>query len=80
MQYTLRNVPKQLDRALRAQAKREHKSLNEVLLAALQRALGIDGEPPAQRDLADVVGTWQDDPEQERVLAAQRSVDPELWK
>ena len=80
MRYTLRNVPWQLDRALRAKAKREHKSLNEVLLAALQQAVGIDGQPPAQLHLADITGTWQDDPEQERALAEQRDIDPELWK
>lgn len=80
MQYTLRNVPKHLDRALRAQAKREHKSLNEVVIAALLRAVGIDGELPVQRDLSDVVGTWQADPELDRVLAAQRRIDPEMWR
>ena len=80
MQYTLRNVPKHLDRALRSQAKREHKSLNEVVIAALLRAVGIEGEAPVQRDLSDIVGTWQDDPELDRVLAAQRRIDPEMWK
>lgn len=80
MQYTLRNVPKHLDRALRAQARRENKSLNEVAIAALLRALGIQGEPPIQRDLSDIVGTWQEDAEMDRVLQEQRRIDPEMWK
>lgn len=80
MQYTLRNVPRSLDRALREQARSRNKSLNEIVLEALQRALGLDGEPGVQRDLSDIVGTWQDDPEMDRVLAEQRRVDPEAWK
>jgi hypothetical protein len=80
MQYTLRNVPKSLDRALRERARAQNKSLNEVVLEALQRALGLEGELPVQRDLADVVGTWQEDPETDRILAEQRRVDPELWR
>lgn len=80
MQYTLRNVPEHLDRALREQARRENKSLNEVAIAALLRALGMQGDPPIQRDLTDIAGTWQDDPEMERVLQDQRRIDPELWR
>lgn len=80
MQYTLRNVPKHLDRALRAQAKRQNKSLNEVVIEALLRALGVDGEAPVQRDLSDIVGTWQSDPELERILAEQRRIEPGMWK
>lgn len=80
MQYTLRNVPKHLDRALRAQAKREGKSLNEVVIAALLRSLGVDGDQPVQRDLSDIVGTWQSDPDLELILDEQRRVDPGLWR
>ena len=80
MQYTLRNVPKSLDRALREQARSQNKSLNEIVLDALQRGLGLDGEPVTQRDLSDIVGTWQDDAEMDRALAEQRRVDPEAWK
>ena len=80
MQYTLRNVPPNLDRALREQARSENKSLNEVLLEALQRAFGLHGEPPPRRDLSDIVGTWSEDPELDRVLREQRQVDPEAWR
>ena len=80
MQYTLRNVPRNLDRALREHARTQNKSLNDVVLEALQRALGLEGEPIVHRDLSDIVGTWQDDPELDRVLAEQRRIDPEAWK
>jgi len=80
MQYTLRNLPKHLDRAIRERARRENKSLNEVAIEALLRAFDIHGEPAPRRDLSDVAGTWQDDPEMDRVFAEQRRVDPELWR
>jgi len=82
MQYTLRNIPKQLDRALRARARREHKSLNEVAIDAMFDALGLGGSrhPVRYRDVGDVAGTWREDPETEAALADQRRVDERLWR
>ena len=80
MQYTLRNLPKHLDRAIRERARREHKSLNEVAIEALLRAFDLRGERPVARDLADITGTWQEDPDLDAALAAQRRVDPDLWR
>jgi plasmid stability protein len=80
MQYTLRNVPKVLDRALRERAKREGKSLNQVALDALMRAIGAEAEATPHRSLADVGGTWIADAEVDRALDDQRAVDPDLWR
>ena len=80
MQYTLRNVPKALDRALRQRARRESKSLNEVALEAIAQGLGIAETPVVRRELGDLAGTWQEDPEFYSALADQHRVDPELWK
>jgi hypothetical protein len=80
MQYTLRNIPRSLDRALRERARREGKSLNAVTLPALLRALGLAGAAAPQRDLSDIAGTWREDPETAASLADQRRVDPEMWK
>ena len=80
MQYTLRNIPPALDRALRARARREGKSLNEVALGALALALGADELPIRHRALDDLTGTWHDDPEFENAMAAQHQVDPSLWR
>jgi len=33
-----------------------------------------------QRDLSDIAGTWVEDPGFDQVIAAQRQIDPELWK
>ncbi|MBP8298873.1 MAG: hypothetical protein KA020_00800 [Planctomycetes bacterium] len=80
MQYTLRNLPKPLDRAIRERALRENKSINEVTIDALLRAFGMLGDMPVQRDLSDVAGTWQSDQDLDRVLLEQRRVDPDLWR
>ncbi len=80
MQYTLRNVPANLDRALRRLARREGRSLNEVTLAALSRAVGADEEPIPYRQLRDLAGTWEHDPEFDAALEAQDRIDPDLWR
>lgn len=80
MQYTLRNIPPSLDAALRRKARAEGRSLNEVAVEALMRALGLEGEPIRHRDLRDVAGTWEADPAVDDALDDQRRVDPELWQ
>lgn len=80
MQYTLRNVPPHLDRALRHRALTERKSLNEVTLEALLQAFALRGEELKRRDLHDVVGRWIDDPEVDQALEEPRKIDPELWR
>jgi plasmid stability protein len=79
MQYTLRNVPEQLDRALRERARREGRSLNEVALEALHVALGLTEDAVKRRDLGDVAGSWIEDPQVEAALADQRQIDEDLW-
>ena len=80
MQYTLRNIPPALDRALRALARREGKSLNEIAIRALARAVGLGDAPVRQRDLGDLAGTWHEDPEFDAVLAEHDVIDESLWQ
>lgn len=80
MQYTLRKIPKNLDRALRERARREGKSLNEVAIAAMVGALGLSEERVRVRDLSDIAGTWVRDPKAEAAMDEQRKIDPELWR
>ncbi len=80
MQYTLRKIPPRLDEALRRMAREQNKSLNEVAIEALMRASGLVGQPVRHRELDDVAGTWQEDPEFARAVADQRKIDPELWQ
>jgi len=80
MQYTIRNVPESLDAALRTAARERGKSLNEVAIEALARGAGITGESRRQRDLGDIAGTWREDPTFDNALAAQDTVDQEMWR
>jgi len=80
MQYTIRNVPSFLDAALRVSAQERGKSLNEVAIEALARGFGLSQAQVRQRDLSDIAGSWRKDPAFERALAAQDTVDEEMWR
>lgn len=80
MQYTIRNVPKAVDEALRQRAKVEGKSLNQVVIEAIGRSLGVNGEPVVHHDLDFMMGTWVEDPEFDKAIAEQDQIDPEMWK
>ena len=80
MQYTLRNVPPEVDNALRRRAKEEGKSLNEVALAALTEGIGLGSQTLRRRDLSDLAGSWTPDAEFKKAIAAQDQVDEDLWK
>ena len=80
MQYTIRAVPEEIDRALRQRARREARSLNAVVIDALARGLALDAEPARHTDLDHLIGTWQDDPDFDRAVAEFERIDEESWK
>jgi hypothetical protein len=81
MQYTVRDIPKSVDRALRARAKAQGKSLNQVTVETLQEALGLE-EPKKtiHSDLDWFLGTGKEDPELDRALKSMDVVNPDDWK
>ena len=79
MQYTIRNVPNPVDSALRRSAREQGKSLNDVAIEALARGAGL-GERWPQRDLSDIAGTWRKDAAFDNAVAAQDTIDEELWR
>jgi hypothetical protein len=79
-QYTIRNVPKVVDRALRRRADRQGRSLNEVSVEALARGAGVENEANDHHDVDFLFGSWIEDSSVDRALADQRVVDEELWK
>src|SRR5207249_7571787 len=81
LQYTVRNMPEHVDRALRRKASEERKSLNEVLREALIREAGVV-EPSTRlyTDLDSLAGTWVDDPGFDETIRAQDRVDESLWR
>lgn len=80
MQYTIRNIPDQVDAALRRSAQEKGKSLNDVAVEALARGAGLGERPHRQRDLSDIAGTWKKDPAFDRALEAQDTIDGEMWR
>lgn len=80
MRYTLRNVPHALDEALRRAACEQGKSLNEVAIEALAQGTGITPDRRRQRDLGDIAGTWRKDAAFDSALAAQDTIDEEMWQ
>ena len=80
MQYTLRNIPDYLDAALRGSARDQGKSLNDVAIEALTRGAGLADTPQRQRDLQDIAGSWRKDPAFDAALAAQDTIDEEMWR
>jgi plasmid stability protein len=79
-QYTLRDIPPALDRALRERAEREGKSLNQVAREALRRGIGLPEQEQVSHDLDHVIGTWKDDPAFDEAISLQDTVDPEAWR
>ena len=79
VQYTIRGVPAYVDKAIRARAKKENKSLNQLALEALQQALGLD-KPKVHTDLDEFIGTWVEDPEFDKIMAEQDQIDEESWR
>ena len=76
-QYTIRGIPREVDRVLRQKAAREKRSLNQVIVAELTAAtIGAK----RRTDLSDVTGGWIPDPEFDEILASQRQIDWEKWK
>ena len=78
-QYSIRNIPPELDRQLKARAKRLGKSVNQVALDALVAYVGAE---PRVRDLSRMPSPLSRAEHQalEEALAEQRQIDPELWR
>ena len=80
-QYTIRNVPKQVDEALRRRAKVTGKSINQVAVEALIEGSGEHGQV-AHDDLDFLVGSLNkaEAKAMDREIAQQRVIDEKLWR
>ena len=77
VQYTIRGVPQDVDRALRKKAAQLKISLNQIVVDELTRAtIGR----PRKADFSSLVGQWTPDPEFDEVIASQRQIDWDKWK
>jgi hypothetical protein len=80
MQYTLRDIPPPVDAELRRRARAEGKSLNTVVIETLIHGTGLSETPVRHRDLSDIAGTWQEDPDFDQAIADQDQIDERLWR
>jgi plasmid stability protein len=78
-QYTIRGIPASVDRALRARARREGRSLNDLALEALRVSVGVGADVLLNQDLDDLIGTWEEDPVFDAAIQEQDQVDEALW-
>jgi len=77
IQYTLRGIPREVDRILRQRAAQRKQSLNQMILDEL--VMSTIGQKQ-RADFSDLVGKWTPDPAFDEILAAQRRIDPDKWK
>jgi hypothetical protein len=77
VQYTIRGVPREVDRVLRQRAKQRGESLNQLLVEEL--TVAAVGQPK-RADFSDLVGKWTPDAAFDEIIASQRRIDPEKWK
>ena len=80
IRYTICSVPEHVDRALRQRAVETGRSLNAIVLETLERGLARVGEQVVHHDLDFLIGTWQEDPAFDAVVAEFERVDDELWQ
>ena len=88
-QLTVRGVDSQLERTLRAEARRRGLSVNRTVLGLLAEVTGLAGDARAAAessgrwtDLDHLAGTWSADEADafDRQLGATRALDAELWR
>ena len=80
VQYTLRQVPKALDEALRRKSRLDGKSINQTAIEVLETGLALNGDMVKHRDLDFMAGSWVEDPAFDEAIRAQDQVDTKLWK
>ncbi len=82
---TIRGISPSMDKKLQILAKKQGKSINQVILDTLQKSLGLDKEPKYTRiydDLDHLFGKWSR-AEFDRIQAKINSesiIDEELWQ
>ena len=76
VQYSVRGIPREVDRVLRARAAKRHISLNQAVVDELVRATIGRSQ---RADFSDLVGKWQADPQFDAILKDQRRIDRKEW-
>jgi hypothetical protein len=72
IRYPLRNIPREVDKALRHKARQEGRSLNEVAVEALSRGAGFDAPRSENHNLDFAIASWVEDVEFDKAVEDQR--------
>jgi hypothetical protein len=71
IQYTIRGIPPEVDKALRQKAAQRGLSLNQTIVEELA---GATIGRQKKSDFSDIVGKWIPDPGFDEIMASQRQV------
>lgn len=77
LQYTIRGIPAEVDRALRRKAAHRKLSLNQLVVEELTAATTGARQ---RADFHDLAGQWTPDPGFDDIISAQRQIDPDKWR
>ena len=82
---TLRNLPPEVARKVQRRAKQKNTSVNKAVIELLEESAGGKGKkkPPVRyHDLDHLAGTWTKEEASafDKLIAEQRTIDPDLWK
>ncbi len=82
---TLRNLPPEVAKAIQKRAKEQRTSVNKAVIGLLEESVGARPTATKQvryHDLDHLAGTWSKEEAEafEKLIAEQRTIDPELWK
>jgi hypothetical protein len=82
---TLRNLPPAVAKTVQQRAKQKRTSVNKAVIELLEESVGGKAkkkEKVRYHDLDHLIGTWtkKEADEFEKLIAEQRTIDPELWK
>lgn len=82
MQYTIRNIPKNIDAALRRKAKSERKSLNQAAVDALGAGLQEKSGGKKKRNLRWMIRPLKEDGDQgmDETRRAFDAINPADWE
>lgn len=82
---TLRNLPPNIARTVQQRAKQKKTSVNKAVIELLEESTEGKTQKKASvryHDLDELTGTWTNEEaaEFDKLIAEQRTVDPDLWK
>lgn len=82
---TLRNLPPEVAKTVQQRAKQKKTSVNKAVIELLEESVGSKAkkkEKVRYHDLDHLIGTWtkKEAEEFDKLVAEQRTIDPEFWK